>query len=247
MVTDKVSLTTNGLMMPSVDGMYNRNSLNANLDSLMASNPRIPTNKTLVGLWTNFVRLTDKALLEYDAARAELLEFLNPPGDGTHRLSPYLRAIGHLENCISATHRAVLDAQALQANGVGRAAPGLTERQERRLRDLRNTIEHTDERLVGAKGKPKAVVFQPGEPFTLRLANRGMVLGADRLSYKELVADMAKLYRNVEVIRGPSVTAGQPWSNVTLRAHVPPPTPAVGVVLRPTEYLEQLARLIVSH
>ena len=145
--------------MPPVDHMYNRNSLNANLDRLFGSNSRVPTDKTLVGLWMNFVRLTDKALLEYDVARADLLSYLDPPKDGTQRLSPYLRAVDRLENCIAATHRAVLNAKALQSRRVGRGGPKLTEAQEQRLRDLRNTIEHSDERLVGPKGKRKAIVF----------------------------------------------------------------------------------------
>jgi hypothetical protein len=247
MPTDDVTLTASELVMPPVDDMYNRNSLNANLDRLHGNNPRVPTSKTLVGLWMNFVRLTDKALLEYDAARAELINYLYPPDDGTHRLSPYLRAVDRLENCISATHRAVLDAKALQASGVGRSGPKLTEPQERRLREIRNTIEHTDERLIGPKGNRKAIVFQPGEPFTLRLANRAMVLGIHRLTYMELAGDIAKMYRTVEAIRGPSVTPGQPWSNVTLRADVPPPRQAAGIAMRPTEYLQEMSRLIISH
>ncbi len=78
----------------------------------------------MVGLFMNFSRLTDKALREYDAARAELLAFVEPHGG--LRASPYLRAIDHMENCVSATHRAVLNARALREGKIGRAAPRLT-------------------------------------------------------------------------------------------------------------------------
>lgn len=44
----------------------------------------------MVGLFMNFSRLTDKALREYDAARAELLLDVSPH-DGL-RTGPYLRA-----------------------------------------------------------------------------------------------------------------------------------------------------------
>ena len=54
-----------------------------------------------------------------------------------------------MENCVSATHRAVLNARALQANKIGRAGPRLTPRQEQRLAYVRNTIEHSDEKLLG--------------------------------------------------------------------------------------------------
>jgi hypothetical protein len=89
----------------------------------------------MVGLFMNFSRLTDKALREYDAARAELLLWVWPH-DGL-RTNPYLCAIDHMENCVSATHRAVLNAQALRENKIGRAAPRLTPLQEQRLAHLR--------------------------------------------------------------------------------------------------------------
>ena len=111
----------------------------------------------MVGLFMNFSRLTDKALREYDAARAELLLYVSPH-DGL-RASPYLRAIDHMENCISATHRAVLNARALQANRIGRAGPPLTQLQERRLAYLRNAVEHSDEKLLG-KQKFKTSVLR---------------------------------------------------------------------------------------
>jgi hypothetical protein len=79
----------------------------------------------LVGLFMNFSRLTDKALREYDAARAELLIYFTPVDGGLLRTTPYLRAIDHMENCVSATNRAVLNARALRVNKVceERAAP----------------------------------------------------------------------------------------------------------------------------
>ena len=54
----------------------------------------------------NFSRLTDKALRECDAARTELMDYVSPHG-GELRISPYLRAIDHMENCV--LHRARVD------------------------------------------------------------------------------------------------------------------------------------------
>ena len=116
----------------------------------------------MFGLFMNFSRLTDKALREYDAARAELLLYVSPH-DGILRTSPYLRAIDHMENCVSAAHRAVLNARALQANKIGRAAPRLTPRQEQRLAFLRDAVEHSDEKLLGKQHGQEPAVRQ-GRP-----------------------------------------------------------------------------------
>ncbi len=249
--TDHLSLTAHGLNMPSVDHMFNMNSLNASLDRLLAGNPRTLTNRPLMGLWMNFVRLTDKALREYDAARAELATYVARYEDAW-ALGPYLRAIDHMENCVSATHRAVLNARALRANGFGGRAPQLTERQEQRLRYLRNTVEHTDERLIGNPARPASPVFRPRQPFALRLSNRTMIIGGDVLTYKELVSAISKMYRTIEVIRGPSVRPGDTWVNASLRTETGPregfaAAPSGAIVMRPSEYTKELGRLIISH
>jgi hypothetical protein len=95
--TDRVTLTAEGLTMPSVDHLSNNSSLNVLLDrALSVQLAGVPRDRTLIGLFTNFARLTDKALREYDAARAELLSYLEPH-EGL-RTSLYLRAIDHMEN-----------------------------------------------------------------------------------------------------------------------------------------------------
>jgi hypothetical protein len=140
---DRLSLNADGLKMPTVDHMSNRGSLNVLLDRTISGLPAgLPNSRMLIGLFTNFVRLTDKALREYDAARAELVLYLQPSeGLLTGR---YLRAIDHMENCVSATHRAVLNSKALRNNKIGRSGPRLTDRQESHLSRVRNAIEHSD-------------------------------------------------------------------------------------------------------
>jgi len=144
--------TFEGLAIPSVDHLSNKDTLNILLDrTLSGLPPGLPPDRTMVDLFMNFSRLTDKALREYDAARAELLLFVSPRvGLGT---SSFLRAIDHMENCVSAIHRAVLNAQALQANKIGRTGPRLTQRQEQRLAYLRNAIEHSERNCSGSGSK----------------------------------------------------------------------------------------------
>ncbi len=239
-----LTLTSAGLAMPAVSEMFNKNMLNVVLDRTLTGSSPVPSASPLMGLWMNFVRLTDKALREYDASRHELLSYVGHAGG--FRTSPYIRAIDHMENCLSAAHRAVLDAAALRAEGLGTKAVPITERQEQRLRLVRNTIEHTDERLVGPNPRwPSAVVFTREQPFALRLANRGMVIGADDLAYAELVAVLRKMYRAVEAIRGASVRPADTWTNAMLRTDAG--TPASGSSMRPSDFLRDLGRLVITH
>jgi len=113
----RISLTATGLDMPAVDHLSNNGALNVLLDRAISGLPSgLPPDRPMVALFINFARLTSKALREYNAARAELLRYVEPH-DGL-RMSIYIRALDHLENCVSATHRAVLNARALQANGI---------------------------------------------------------------------------------------------------------------------------------
>ena len=60
---DRVSLTEAGLSMPSVDHLSNKGTLNVLLDRTLSGLPAgLPPDPTLVDLFTNFSRLTDKAL-----------------------------------------------------------------------------------------------------------------------------------------------------------------------------------------
>jgi hypothetical protein len=142
---DRISLTAKGLDMPAVDHLSNKSAHNVLLDRAISGRPAgLSPDRTMVALFTNFARLTDKVLREYDAARAELRRSVEPqPGLTT---SHYLRAIDHMENCVGATHRAVLNAKALRENRIGRAGPRLTKRQSERLAFVRNAVEQRRER-----------------------------------------------------------------------------------------------------
>jgi hypothetical protein len=180
---DRISLTAEGLAIPPVDHLSNKGTLNLLLDRAFNGTPvGLPPDRTMVGLFMNFSRLTDKALREYDAARGELLLYVSPH-DGPLRTTPYLRAIDHMENCVGAAHRAVLNARALRANKIGRAARPLTPGQEQRLAYLRHAVEHSDEKLRG-KQHGKSLAFDKSDPYSLRLANTCMVIGKNVLAYK---------------------------------------------------------------
>jgi hypothetical protein len=244
---DRLSLTSDGLAMPGVDHLSNTGTLNVLLDRILSGLPSgIPPDRTMVGVFMNFSRLTDKALREYDAARAELLLYVLSP-QGELRPSPYLRAIDHMENCVSATHRAVLNARALRANRIGRSAPRLTPLQEQRLAHLRNAVEHSDEKLLGKQKFKSSPPFDKVDPYSLRLANTSMVIGKQALTYKELVSAMTKCHRTIETIRGAATgTPGPEFPNAKLRTDPGEQVTKPGQ-LRASDYLKELSRLVVTH
>lgn|SRR5215211_3730506 len=243
---DRLSLTLDGLAMPGVDHLSNKGTLNVLLDRTLSGLPSgLPPDRTMVGLFMNFSRLTDKALREYDAARAELLLYVSPHDE--LRLGPYLRAIDHMENCVSATHRAVLNARALRANTIGRAAPRLTQLQEQRLKYLRDAIEHSDEKLLGKQKFKNSPPFDKVDPYSLRLANTSMVIGKHVLTYKELVSAMTKCHRTIETIRAVATgTPGPDFPNAKLHTDPGNPVTKAGQ-LRASSYLKELSRLVVTH
>jgi hypothetical protein len=152
-----------------------------------------------------------------------------------------------MENCLSATHRAVLNARALRDNRIGRSAPRLTELQEQRLAYARNAVEHSDEKLLGKQKFKSSPPFDRVDPYSLRLANTSMVIGKHVLSYRELVSAITKCHRTIEVIRGvPTGAPGPNFPNAKLRTD-PGNAPVVAGGMQPSSYLRELSRLVVTH
>ena len=67
------------------------------------------------------------------------------------------------------------------------------------------------------------------------------------LTYKELVSILTKCHKTIEVIRGvPTGTPGPAFPNARLRTEPGNPASAPGA-LRPSSYLQELGRLMVTH
>ena len=244
---DRLSLTSEGLALPSVDHLSNKGMLNVLLDRTLSGIPAgLPPDRTMVGVFMNFSRLTDKALREYDAARAELIQYVSP---GDFRPGIYVRAIDHMENAIGAVCRAVLNARILRTAKIGRAGPDLTQLQFQRLAYVRNAIEHSDEKLIGQQKFKTSPAFEKEDPFSLRLANTSMVIGAHVLTYRALVSAMTKCHGTIEVIRG--VATGSPgpnFPNAVLRTDPGIPKDAAqNLSMHASDYFKELTRLVVTH
>jgi hypothetical protein len=156
-------MSTAGLGMPPLDDISGINMLNVVLDRTLVGLPKTVRSYPITGVFVNLCRLTDKAINEYKAARAAVMDYVSSEGNPAY----LLRAIEHLENCIDAIYRAVLNGEALRNNNIGRGAPRLTDKQRASLKAVRDAIEHSDERLLQLSRGPSRPWFQQGQPFSL--------------------------------------------------------------------------------
>ena len=73
-----------------------------------------------------------------------------------------------------------------------------------------------------------------------------MVIGKNVLTYKELLSAMTKCHKIIEVVRGvPTGTPGPGFPNARLRTDPGNPAATPGS-LRPTSYLQELNRLLIT-
>jgi hypothetical protein len=66
--------------MPALDHLASINMLNVILERMLAGLPRNVRSYPMTGVYVNLCRLTDKALREYAAARADLLTYVSSGG-----------------------------------------------------------------------------------------------------------------------------------------------------------------------
>jgi hypothetical protein len=110
----------------------------------------------------------------------------------------------------------VLNAEALRDNQIGRGAPCLTDKQRQCLKDVRDAIGHSDDRLL-KKSKPTlGRTFQQGQAFSVFLTNTQLTIGTHALTYRQLAAAITKCHSTIEKIRG--VPTGHPAAADTATA-----------------------------
>jgi hypothetical protein len=176
--------------IPDLSDYLAANVLNAALDSV-SGNASGPREHPQLGLWQNLVRLTDKAIREYEAARENLSEYGEFAFAG--RLSPYFLALDHFENSIDAVFRAGLYLEMLRKHAGFDLQPATTS-QLAAVKKLRNAIQHTEEKLVDGE-------IQMGQPTVLTTRATGLELGPVTLAYLDLKCLIEVAHRAIEQIR----------------------------------------------
>lgn len=132
---------------------------------------------------TTFVRVTDKALEDYELARSAFQEFVTRSSNSVW--SPLFRATGHMENCLSSLERIFRLARRLLehpetsdlVSGVSALAPDV----RKRISTIRNAMEHIDERLVNKKIKEGDLTM--------------LFMGEDSIELQEISVQYADLAR----------------------------------------------------
>jgi hypothetical protein len=135
--------------------------------------------------FVNLVRVTDKAVREYELGRQAAEEFVEGMLHGT--FSPYFKAIDHFENCVGAAYRAILYIDRLRRLGAETdIETTLLLKVRAKFGVIRGRIEHNDEDI--AQGKVKR-----GSPPFLVLEATGLRFGEERLDYVDLATQVRRI------------------------------------------------------
>jgi hypothetical protein len=176
--------------IPDLSHLHSRNILNLALDTVVGQDSG-PESYPFYGIWMNLVRLTDKSLQSYQAARKALESYRKVAYQGG--IAHFYLAIDLFENVVSAAYRSVLNAERLD-EVVSKQLLHPTVRQRNILRLARNHVEHMDEKLSQRQVKQEEVHVLV--PLQSRLE-----IGSVRLPYRDLASCITKMYRNIELIR----------------------------------------------
>ena len=158
--------------------------------------------------WTyvHMVRLTEKAIREYNAARNAYAEAdsidESEEGDSVWVRKAHLAGCGtdHLDTCVDATHRAITAAKRLFGKGIGSAADLPDQDASNRLNAIRDAMQHADDRLMADNLRAGRLPFGPGDPFGINPREDELTIGAEKpVRYVELVGLMESCYRFADV------------------------------------------------
>ena len=134
-------------------------------------------------LVVNLARLADKAVSDYRAARDCLDAFLQTPGVETpegHTL--LLRATGLLENCIETIARAETHFSSAAFKAITTAEQQqMLKDLHQGVRDIRNSVQHPDERLVEGR-------IPEGEPLFPAMTTDCIYFAGEYLMHGEIAS-----------------------------------------------------------
>lgn len=187
-MTDKGRWPPKRCEMPDLSGESDKKILGHMLNVFFRGGG--PKDWQAAAFSSNFVRLCDLATREYELAREALIEQVNTPNN---MMSPLFRAVGHFEQCFSALQRALLFAHHKKGPKLPHSDV-LSNRVTKRLRDIRNAIEHTDKDL--RKGK-----INENEPMPMMFVKSDSVkLCGNEIYYNELAEWIRALNKLAEFV-----------------------------------------------
>ena len=155
-----------------------------------------PQARVPSALWRSYIRLIDKAVMEYQMARQEFADLTADEGSGP-RIKPYFRIVDHFENCLNTLNRAIRIAQKFTVMANDTAPITLFEqsvfKESSRIREFRNAIEHVDGKVLGNQ-------IKEGENIFIKINPEYIMLMQVNISYNELAEWIRQLYRLARVL-----------------------------------------------
>jgi len=148
-----------------------------------------PSDYAAAAYSRNFVRLCDLAIQEYRFARVTLMEYINTPNNV---MSPLFIATGHFEQCIHAMRRAIRFARHKNGPRLPRT-PVVSSDVASRIRNMRDAIEHTDERVRDKE-------IQHGDFLIMAVRSDGIELQGEDILYTELHEWLCQLQQLSEFV-----------------------------------------------
>lgn len=148
---------------------------------------------------TNFVRLVDKAIKEYQLARSSIIDQINeakrPPEKMARegRILYIFNFTDHFENCINATGRLLKQLESIKSDTGRLAIPKdirrLIEAHSRAIPDIRNSAEHMEKIIQKDE-------IQEGQPVMLSIGGDGdrAVLARHEIRFNELATAIRRLH-----------------------------------------------------
>lgn len=118
-------------------------------------------------LVTNFIRITDHTIREYNYARQSLEEYVKTP---TNHMSPRFVTTAHLEHCLISLRRSLRFAESINDEVTDHLLSNLSissNPDKRIIKGLRNSIEHWDDRVICEDAEPPDVLWIEEEGFHL--------------------------------------------------------------------------------
>ncbi len=149
----------------------------------------------------NFIRLIEKALLEYEQARQVILDQIaeaNRPAKEMEKTGRYIDLFGftnHIEDCINAIRRIYKLLERIKAEKVSPSIPReirrLVESKNDNIAELRNQVEHIDDIILNDE-------LAPNKPMMLAITKNG---DGVMISYYEIkFTDLAIILKNMREI-----------------------------------------------
>ena len=173
-----------------------------------------PLSPRAAALRRNVVRLADKAVWEYSAARAAVLAQI-AEGNRTHEEMKQGRIIytfgftDHMENCLNAVRRVLSLLEHLRSEPTAplqyRDTRRLIEAHARLIIGIRDTLEHLGERFQDE--------IRQGDPVILKFGDdeKSVQLGNCRLTFDSLVIVLRATHQVADLLlKPPSPTNGWP-------------------------------------